>query len=957
MKIKVNLKYLVMAMAVMTIISCGSGKSSSGGGGQKPATNVTVPSAVQVRTPLSSNTTLGSTTSIISSTVNSSRTLNNQSLKSSSCIQLVTQPNGQTYSTTINSNQWWSTAVVTIGLTNTCMGAQSFTANVAFNNVTVNGGALPSSGFSIAQNGSPYMSITGTAGTNPQLTVSTPSCSGDWCSWAQLAPGATITVMANLGYSGAINSLNIGSVTLNGNPTPAPAPQTTGTLNLNLAATSQTTKACASASANCNFQVNVISPAGVNVESATINASQTGTSNYVINNLLPGQYTVQVVPTSVPSLLSGAINYTYSPATTVAVSAGTTAATETVSFSYTPAAVNSVTVQLATSGIPSGFQNNTILGRIVDSNNVQIGTMTFAEDQLSQTIQSNSFVTGSQYTIQIQGLGDPKTGVYYQSLPTTFTVVSGNTAVTTNAYQLVTTNLYTVNISVPNPVTNQTVSYGADPANDTSDPSYISFAPDALTTGTYTFPSQLVTTITPSTVAGYTTVMAPNNTLTSASKNATFSVVNTAVTSTLQFFVDSSGVTPLTQLNLNSVPNQTSQQIIFVENMGTQAAAVPSSATFNSTISGLSVSETTCGSTLASGTLCSLTLQYKPTATGSGSTVMSFGADLPIATNSAAQATPIMAEYYCGFSGSFCGQSNTSNPFIAVNDVNSATKLVILAFANINTDGSITADSVAYWPTSFIPTWQTGGGHVILSIGGQNAWWSSVYNNSQSISNFVNSVMTVLTQYNIDGVDLDIENGSATPQQISDSVNLLRVAMNNSSNTRLNQGKGIITVAPQNVGVMQNQPIIGANVNSGVANTNFFVNVFNGSINSLTYAMQQDYNNWYYGLNPPNQTTMLEASYLGWLNVGNQWGSLTPMAGYVGVPTSKLIMGVPASQSAGSIYLPTVDGVAAPFTGAIAVLAQPPYNITMAGVMMWDSHWDSQNGYAMSNAVKTALGI
>lgn len=125
------------------------------------------------------------------------------------------------------------------------MVAQSFTANVAFNNALLNGNPIPTSGWNVQQNGNPYMGVTGTASSTPQLAVSTPACNGDWCSWAQLAPGASVTFIANLGYSGQINSFSVGSVTLNGAPSPAPAPQTTGSLNLNLAATSQTTQACA----------------------------------------------------------------------------------------------------------------------------------------------------------------------------------------------------------------------------------------------------------------------------------------------------------------------------------------------------------------------------------------------------------------------------------------------------------------------------------------------------------------------------------------------------------------------------------------------------------------------------------------------------------------------------------------------------------------------------------------
>ncbi len=542
MKIKINLKHLLIAASVILMTACGSG--NSGGGGSRSVNQIAVPSSTQVRTPVSANTNLGTNAP---TTLSSMKHFLN-SLGDSSCIQLVTQPNGQNYTTTVNSNQWWSTAVVTVGLTNTCSTAQAFTANIIFNNATMNGSALPGSGWTVQQSGSPYMSISGTGGANTQLTVSTPACSGDYCGWAQLAPGATITVMTNLGYSGAINSLNIGSVSLNGS-TPAPAPQTTGTLNLNLSATTQTTQACTNAAANCNFQVSVISPSGVAVESATINANQTGSSNYQFTNLLPGQYTIQVVSSSIPSLSAGVITPTYTPSSTVSVGAGA-ASTSNVGFSYTANApaptptpkpaptVNSITVHLNTLGLPVLFKNNTVLGRIIDSNNHQVATLSFQMGSETQTISSTSFVTGNQYTVQVQGLGDPQSGIYYDPVQTQFTVVSGNTSVTTSGYQLVTSNLYTVTINVATPVAGQMLSYGADPAADTNSTSYVSFVQDPLVSGqTYTFPAQLVTTITPSTVAGYSTAMTPNNTFTSASAGNTYVITNTALPASLTYQV------------------------------------------------------------------------------------------------------------------------------------------------------------------------------------------------------------------------------------------------------------------------------------------------------------------------------------------------------------------------------------------------------------------------------------
>lgn len=57
-----------------------------------------------------------------------------------------------------------------------------------------------------------------------------------------------------------------------------------------------------------------------------------------------------------------------------------------------------------------------------------------------------------------------------------------------------------------------------------------------------------------------------------------------------------------------------------------------------------------------------------------------------------------LAQYYCGFSGDFCGQSQTD-------DSNAKTSLIILAFANIASNGTIIIDS-ANFPCALVNTWQ-----------------------------------------------------------------------------------------------------------------------------------------------------------------------------------------------------------------------------------------------------------
>lgn len=108
-----------------------------------------------------------------------------------------------------------------------------------------------------------------------------------------------------------------------------------------------------------------------------------------------------------------------------------------------------------------------------------------------------------------------------------------------------------------------------------------------------------------------------------------------------------------------------------------------------------------------------------------------------------------VAVYYCGFSGSFCGQSTT-------NDANINSSLIILAFANIATNGSIIIDQTNF-PCDFVKLWQSEGKKVFLSIGGEAANWSSLFANNQSMQNALDSVQSILSMTGIDGIDLDIE--------------------------------------------------------------------------------------------------------------------------------------------------------------------------------------------------------
>lgn len=104
--------------------------------------------------------------------------------------------------------------------------------------------------------------------------------------------------------------------------------------------------------------------------------------------------------------------------------------------------------------------------------------------------------------------------------------------------------------------------------------------------------------------------------------------------------------------------------------------------------------------------------------------------------------------FYCGFGGNFCGQSTDD-------DVHPGATNVILAFANTQSDGSVQMDE-ANFPSGPYASWKASGKNVLISVGGQNGNWQTVFASNASITNFVNSLVDIVDRFNLDGVDLDI---------------------------------------------------------------------------------------------------------------------------------------------------------------------------------------------------------
>jgi chitinase len=235
--------------------------------------------------------------------------------------------------------------------------------------------------------------------------------------------------------------------------------------------------------------------------------------------------------------------------------------------------------------------------------------------------------------------------------------------------------------------------------------------------------------------------------------------------------------------------------------------------------------------------------------------------------------------FYCGFGGDYCGQSKED-------DLNPSASIVILAFSNTNSDGSVSIDD-ANFPTALVKKWQASGKTVVVSVGGQNGNWGYVFANSTSINNFVTSLAAAVTKYGLDGVDLDIESYNAAPFTVANVIIQLKKAL----------GTKLIIVSPEDVAVYQGSAVPDANSTAGIA-FNYFVPIIKLADKSIDYYQPQAYNNWY-DAETGGSLRYLQDVYENWLNLQGtgQWD--TPLPDFNGVDGNKLLIGVLASPSAG----------------------------------------------------------
>ncbi len=296
---------------------------------------------------------------------------------------------------------------------------------------------------------------------------------------------------------------------------------------------------------------------------------------------------------------------------------------------------------------------------------------------------------------------------------------------------------------------------------------------------------------------------------------------------------------------------------------------------------------------------------------------------------------------------------NDSNaPYIPLNQIDSRYNVICVSFA-IPTSPSdmnmmFAPDGVSLDALiSQIQSLQVQGKKVLLSIGG--ATTSISLNTIKNRDAFVSSMMGILSTYQFDGIDIDIEHGnsilatgtisnptSADSMNLIDAINQIKNQYFTTFNTRM-----MLTLAPETAYVQGGMSAYGG-IWGG------YLPILDALRNDIDYIHVQLYNSGsIYGIDGGiyNQGT---ADFIIALTEALLQGFQTAGGYFEGFPASKVVIGLPACPNAagGGFTSPTVVASAIAYlrgTGpqpGLYTLSETSGYPNLGGMMTWSINWD-----------------
>lgn len=275
---------------------------------------------------------------------------------------------------------------------------------------------------------------------------------------------------------------------------------------------------------------------------------------------------------------------------------------------------------------------------------------------------------------------------------------------------------------------------------------------------------------------------------------------------------------------------------------------------------------------------------------------------------------------------------------LKVRDIPDQYDIIVLAFAEMdpqnpggvtfNVDSALSAALGGYTNAELIAdiqAKQAQGKKVIISIGGELGN-IDLNNASPNVTNFVNSMYGIITQYGLDGIDIDLEHGMNVPN-LTNAIRQLKQKVGNDF---------VLTMAPQTIDMQS-------------PNTSY-MQLYN-NLKDITTVMNVQYYNSGCMLGRDgkcySQGTVDFLTALSDLTL--QW-----------VSPSQLGLGVPATSSAagGGYVSPTVVNNALNCLatgnncGSYKPVAKYP---DIRGAMTWSINWDATTNYALAKTVRPFL--